>query len=515
MTGIDAMDADPHRPIRKICIVGGGTAGWTAAALMAEHFKGVLGRIELVESDDIGVIGVGESTVPPFLQLLAKLGVNEQEFIRETQASFKLGIQFSDWKTRGERYFHPFGTIGSPVDISEFYQLWLKARAKGYTRGLQDFAPASVMAREGKFTLPSKATRTPVGGASYALHVDAKRVARFLRTFAEARGVTRTEGMVQDVALRPDGLVEKLILKDGREIEADFFIDCSGFRSLLIGKALQVGYHDWSHWLLCDRAIAVQTENVGAPAPYTVAQAQDFGWRWRIPLQHRTGNGYVFASKYLSDDEATATLLSQVEGAPVVQPMPVPFRTGMRERLWDRNVLALGLAGGFIEPLESTAIHLIYRGMDFFFRLLPDRTCDPALAREYNRRMAADYEEIRDFVILHYCLTQRDDTAFWRECRDMELPAELQRKIDLFRLNGALVEGVDELFRAVSWQSVMEGMGVHPRRYHPLVDRIPFDGMGAQLDHASELLKRVVDDLPGHQQFIARHCAAPPPEMAA
>ncbi len=509
------MDADPNRPIRKICIVGGGTAGWMAAALMAEHFKGAMGRIELVESDDIGTIGVGESTVPPFLQLLAKLGVDEQVFIREVQASFKLGIEFQDWKTKGERYFHPFGTIGAPVDLADFYQLWLKARANGYTGALQDFAPATAMAKAGKFTLPFKAARTPVGGASYALHVDAKRVARFLRTYAEARGVTRTEGIVDDVAVRPDGFVETLVLKDGRTVEADFFIDCSGFRSLLIGKALGVGYEDWSHWLMCDRAIAVQTENVGPPTPYTMAQAQDFGWRWRIPLQHRTGNGYVFCSKYLSDDEATATLMSQVEGAPVVKPMVVPFKTGVRDRLWDKNVLALGLAGGFIEPLESTAIHLIYRGMDFFFRLLPDRDCDAALAAEYNRRMRTDYEEIRDFIVLHYCTTERDDTAFWRECRDMELPPGLKRKIDLFRVNGSLAEGLDELFRAVSWQSVMEGMGVRPRGYHPLVDRIPFDGMPGQLDHAAELLKRVVGDLPTHAQFIAQHCAAEMPQKAA
>ncbi|RYG08968.1 MAG: tryptophan 7-halogenase, partial [Caulobacteraceae bacterium] len=373
--------------------------------------------------------------------------------------------------------FHPFGTIGAPVDLADFYQLWLKAKLNGYKGALQDFAPAAVMAREGRFILPFKAARTPIGGASYALHVDAKRVAGFLRTFAEARGVTRTEGVVDDVVLRTDGFVEALVLRDGRRVEADLFIDCSGFRSLLIGKAMKVGYHDWSHWLLCDRAIAVQTENVGSPAPYTVAQAQDFGWRWRIPLQHRTGNGYVFCSRYLSDDEATASLMSQVEGAPVRPPMVVPFKTGVRERLWDKNVVALGLAGGFIEPLESTAIHLIYRGMDFLFRLLPDRDCDAALATEYNRRMIADYEEIRDFIILHYCLTQRDDTSFWRACRDMELPPGLQRKLDLFRVNGSLAEGLDELFRAVSWQSVMEGMGVRPRAYHPLVDRIPFAGV--------------------------------------
>jgi len=504
---------DP-RALRKICIVGGGTAGWIAAALMAEHFKGLC-EIELVESDDIGTIGVGESTVPPFMQLLAKLGVNEQDFIRQTQASFKLGIQFEDWLRKGESYFHPFGALGVPVDISEFFQLWLKAKANGYEGELLDFAPAAAMARQNKFTLPFKALKTPVGGAAYAVHVDARRVATFLRNFSEARGVKRTEGMVEDVIQRNDGFVEALVLKSGERVDADFFIDCSGFRALLIGKALKVGYQDWSHWLLCDRAIAVQTENVGPPPPYTLAQAQDCGWRWRIPLQHRTGNGHVFASKYLSDDEATATLMSQVEGEPVVKPMVVPFKTGMRDRIWDKNVLSLGLASGFIEPLESTAIHLVYRGMEFFFRYLPDRTCDPALIAEFNRRMTTDYEEIRDFVILHYCLTQRDDTPFWREYRDMVLPETLQSKLDLFRVNGTLREGLDELFRSVSWQAVMEGMGVRPAGYHPLVDRIPFDGMLNNLDQAVDTLNRAVEGVPSHQDFIRQHCAAEPPQRAA
>jgi len=509
------MANNPHRPIRKICVVGGGTAGWMAAALMSEHFKGTMGAIEVVESDDIGTVGVGESTVPPLLELIAKLGINEQEFIRETQGTFKLGIDFRDWRVKGENYFHPFGDLGARVDLSDFYQLWLKARANGYQGPLQDFAPAAVMARERKFMLPYKAPNTPIASASYALHFDAKLVARYLRRYSEARGVKRTEGMIEDVALLPNGFVEKLILKDGRTIEADFFIDCSGFRSLLIGKAMKTGYHDWSDWLLCDRAVALQIENTVPPMPVTRAQAMDCGWRWVIPLQHRSGTGYVFSSKHLSDDEATAALLAQCEGPAVTKPWVVPFKTGVREKLWEKNVLGIGLAGGFIEPLESTAIHLIYRGMDFFFRFLPDRDCDPALAAEYNRRMIADYEEIRDFVILHYCTTQREDTPFWREVKAMEPPASLKRKIELFRVNGTRAEGLDELFRAVSWQSVMEGMGVHPRSYHPLVDRIPFENVPEQLDHAREMLRRVVADLPTQEDFIARHCAAVTPEMAA
>lgn len=503
------MTAAPDA-LRKICIVGGGTAGWMAAAIMAHHLHGKLFEIELVESDDIGTIGVGESTIPPFMELIAKLGINEQAFIREVQASFKLGIEFQDWHARGERYFHPFGVIGQQIELSDFYQCWLKAKQNGHSSELMDFAPAAVMAREGRFMLPFKARNTPVGGAAYALHVDAKRVARFLRRHAEARGVVRTEGIVGDVRLDARGFVERLVLNDGREVAADFFIDCSGFRALLIGKALGVGYEDWSPWLLCDRAIAAQTQNVGPPRPYTLAQAQDAGWRWRIPLQHRTGNGHVFSSAFMSDEAATRSLLDQVEGEVVAGPMVVPFKTGVRNEIWHKNVLSLGLAAGFIEPLESTAIHLIYRGMDFFFRYLPDRHCDPRLAAEYNRRMGSDYREIRDFIVLHYCTTKRDDTPFWRACREMDIPDSLKARIELFRSNGVLREGLDELFRPVSWWSVLEGTGQRPETYHPLVDRIDAQMLMEGLDQARGQLGAVVASLPTHQAFIDAHCRADP-----
>ena len=500
---------DVPRPLQRICIVGGGTAGWIAAALLSHHYRGRI-AVELVESDDIGTIGVGESTIPPFLQLIARLGISESEFVAECQASFKLGIEFRDWLAVGERYFHPFGAIGTPGP-GDFYQLWLRAQASGEAPPLQALAPASVMAAQGRFMLPFKAADTPIGGAAYALHVDAKRVARFLRRFSEERGVVRSEGIVERVETRADGFVAAVHLKSGKRVAADFFIDCTGFRALLTGRTLDVPFEDWGHWLLCDRAIAVQTENIGPPPPYTLAEAQGAGWRWRIPLQHRTGNGHVFSSAHMSDDEATAILLDKVEGRPITDPMPVPFRTGVRTRPWEKNVLAVGLSAGFIEPLESTAIHLIYRGIEFLFRFMPDTGCAPELADEYNRRMVADYVEIRDFVLLHYCATKRRDTPFWRAVAAMELPESLARRIALFRVNGTLSEGVDELFRAVSWQSVMEGMGVHPRGVHPIVADAPAQAVAAEMRGAADVLERFVMTLPTHQAFLARHCPAPKP----
>jgi tryptophan halogenase len=503
--------------IKKIVIVGGGSAGWISAAMLSHYFqKGASqeGRceVELIESEEIGTIGVGESTIPPFLQLIASLGVDEREFIQATQASFKLGIRFEDWRAKGEHYYHPFGAIGGPIGPHEFYQCWLRAKANGHPSNLQDFAPGTVMADQWKFMLPFKAQRTLIAGASYALHIDARLIAKFLRDFAETRGVKRTEGIVTDVVTRPDGGVQKVILKDGREVAGDLFIDCSGFRALLIGKALETPYVDWSDMLLCDRAVVVQTQNVGDPHPYTLSRAEDAGWRWRIPLQHRAGNGYVFCSRFLSDDEARATLVRNLEGEALMNPMFIPFKTGTRQQLWNKNVVAVGLAGGFIEPLESTALHLIYRGMDFLLRFFPDRDCDPALAAEYNRRMTADYEEIRDFIVLHYCTSQRDDTPFWRAVREAPIPDSLRERIELFKAHGALREGVDQMFRDPSWQSVMEGMGVRPRRYQQLADTVPYEVIAQTLDQSAPMLASQVAGLPSHGQFLAQNCPAPPPE---
>ncbi len=493
-------------PLKKIVIVGGGMSGWIAAVALSHQLNPDVCQIELVESDDKEAIGMGESTLPSLIALIRNLGIDETDFIRHTQASFKLGTDFSGWKQKDATYFHPFGVIGRRFDIHEFYQGWLKAKNNGSPYNLQDFSPCNVMAKHGRFFPPEQAQKTPIGDAEYALHIDAKLAADYLCKHAERRGVTRTDGKVNEVVCDERGFVQKLTLYDGREIQGDFFIDCTGFRALLIEKTLGVGYHDWSNYLPCDRAIAVPTENLGKIAPYTRATARDAGWTWHIPLQHRTCNGYVYSSKFCSDEEARNTLMSAIDGEMIAEPSVTPFLTGVRTEMWKNNCLSLGAASGFIEPLESTAIHLVARGVDFFLRFFPDRQCMPALINEYNRRMTADYEEIRDFIVLHYCATQREDTPFWRWCKNMKLPPSLHERIELFKSHGVLREGVDDLFQSASWQSVFEGMGVRPQNYCPRIDNLDFNAVQATLAQTVAAIDTVVQKLPTHDEFLREHC---------
>ncbi len=496
------------KPIKKIVIVGGGSSGWIAASVLSNQFRSDVLEVELVESEDIGTIGVGESTIPPFVGLIRNLGINEQHFIQSVHATFKLGIRFPDWKTLGASYFHPFGSIGVRFGKQEFYQAWLKAKANGHPSELQSFAPCSVMAAGNRFYPPEEAQKTPIGGASYALHIDASLVAKYLRRYSEERGVKRTEGLVTEVRQREDGGIASLLLKSGEEVHGDFFIDCTGFYALLIEKTLGIGYEDWLNYLPCDRAVAVQTENLGEAVPYTVSTAREAGWSWRIPLQHRTGNGYVFSSEHCSDDEATEKLLSFIDGKPITEPMIIPFRAGVRQSFWHKNCVSIGLSGGFIEPLEATALHVVVRGMDFFLRFYPDQDCETANIDEYNRRMRMDYEEIRDFIVLHYCLTQREDTPFWKHCKNMEIPPELAQRIELFKAHGALREGVDELFRPPSWQSVFDGMGVMPGKYCPRIDNIDYKLIEDTLAEAEGAISSMVDKLPSHDQFLRQNFRA-------
>ncbi|WP_255428896.1 tryptophan halogenase family protein [Saccharophagus sp. K07] len=493
-------------PIRKIVIVGGGTSGWMAAAILSHHLKQSVCRIQLVESADIGTIGIGESTIPPFVGLIRRLGIDEQDFMRATQSTYKLGIRFVDWRQRNERYFHPFGVIGKRIGSHDFYQCWLRARQAGDTSSLSEFSPCAVMAENGRFFRPGEALNTPIGGAGYAFHVDATLVAQYLRRYAEERGVERLEGKVVAAQQRDNGFLDAVLLDDGRKLEGDFFIDCTGFRGELITKILGVGYEDWSEFLPCDRAVAAKTSSISPIPPYTRATARRAGWMWNIPLQHRVGQGYVYSSAFCSDQEARSTLLRHVEGEVLEELKMIRFTSGRRKEIWRNNCLALGLAAGFIEPLESTAIHLIARGVDFFLRYFPDRDCDAALVREYNRRISADYEEVRDFIVLHYCATEREDTEFWRWCRNMSLPDSLRERIELFEGHGALREGTDELFRSSSWQSVFEGMGIRPRKHCPRVNNLELEQISTTLRMAKQAIRGMVNNLPTHEEFIRSQC---------
>jgi tryptophan halogenase len=490
------------KPIRKILIVGGGTSGWTAAAMLSTHLRRELCQVELVESEEISALGIGESTIPPFVRLIQQLGVDEQAFMQATQACYKLGIKFVDWRQKNSTYFHPFGTIGQRIGSHEFYQCWLRSVVQGNPAALQEFSPCSVMAAKGRFFPPQHAQHTPIGSANYAMHVDARQLAGYLRRVAEERGVTRIEGRVTDAMQNDNGHISQVLLSDGRTLGADFFIDCTGFQALLIDKLLHAGFEDWSHYLPCDRAIAVKTAPGSTTQPYTTATARRSGWSWRIPLRGSTGHGYVYSSKFCSDAEAKSTLLSSLETPRVTEPMLISFTTGRRKVFWKNNCLALGLAAGFVEPLESTAIHLVARGVDFFLRLFPDRDCEPSLIREYNRRMALDYEEVRDFILLHYVATQRQDTPFWQWCRNVELPDSLAERIALFKARGTLPEGIDELFKNTSWQSVFEGMGIRPGSYCPRVEHLDLQKVDETLARTRAAILAMVESLPSHDEYL-------------
>ena len=493
------------KSLKKIIVLGGGTSGWITACMLAKHLKPSNCVIQVIESDDINVIGVGESTIPPFVRLLQHLGIDEKEFLRETQACFKLGIQFVDWRERNHTYFHPFGVIGKPIDSQDFYQCWLKAQEEGVEFPLQDFSPCAVMAKNHRFFLPNQAQNTPLGGANYAVHLDAKSVVEFLRKQATKSGVISIKGTVTKVQSRPeDNFIQHLVLSNGEIVEGDFFIDCSGFKSLLIGKHLQTAFEDWSSVLPCDRAVVVKTEKADNTPPYTISKAQKSGWSWRIPLQNAIGHGYVYSSKFCTDADAKSTLMKQLDQKRINDPHVINFSCGRREKFWLHNCLAVGLSAGFVEPLESTAIHLIARGMEMFLRYFPDQDCDVSLQREYNRRMHNDYEEVRDFVLLHYCTSQRTDTPFWRAVKEIPLPDSLRERIELFTAQGKLREGSEELFRNTSWQSVFEGMGIRPRKYSPLVDNLDPERLRQDLNNTRSAILNMVKTLPTHDEYLQR-----------
>ncbi|MDP1697588.1 MAG: tryptophan 7-halogenase [Xanthomonadaceae bacterium] len=497
------------RAIRRIVIVGGGTAGWMTAASLA-HTLGTNCRIDLIESEAIGIVGVGEATIPPIKLFNRALGIDENTFIKATQGTFKLGIEFVDWTRLGQRYFHPFGQFGAEFDAVPLYQYWLRERARGDDTPLQDYAMAWVAARNNKFAPPLADRQRIQSTYDYAYHFDAGLYAQFLRTYAEPRGVQRSEGKVVDISLRAeDGFIQSVKLEAGTVIEGDLFIDCSGFRGLLIEDALHTGYENWQHWLPCDRAVAVgSTHGNGALTPYTRSTAHQAGWQWRIPLQHRMGNGHVYCSQFSSDDEAAAVLLANLEGEPLGTPRPLRFTTGRRKAFWNRNCIAIGLSAGFMEPLESTSIHLIQSAITRLLALFPDRHCEPLLAQEYNRITSQEYERVRDFLILHYKAIARDDAPLWRYTAAMPIPDTLQYKIDQFRSSGRIVAEPLELFQNPNWLAVLIGQEVWPQHYSALVDlRSSVDATG-KLASLRRISEEASTALPDHAHYIAQHCRA-------
>ena len=495
---------------RTITIVGGGTAGWMTAALLSRLFTRGF-EIRLIESDEIGTIGVGEATIPAIRTYNELAGLDQTEMIRATQATFKLGIQFVDWRELGHSYIHGFGKIGQDLLWLHPHHFWLKFAACGQADHFDNYALNCLAARKNRFALPDTSNPdSPFAGLDYAFHMDASLYARFLRGQSEARGVKRIEGRIVATKLRPeDGFVESVQLADGQELGGDLFIDCSGMRALLIGDAMGVGFEDWSHWLPCDRALAVPCESAPELTPYTRSTARTAGWQWRIPLQHRIGNGHVYASAQISDDEAATVLLANLDGKPLADPRPVRFAPGKRRKSWDKNVVAIGLASGFLEPLESTSIHLIQTAILRLIALFPANDFCAADIDEYNAQTDFEFCDVRDFIIAHYKVTNREDTPFWAYVKHMDIPDSLAERLALFRSSGRFfVHGKAELFREESWVQVLIGQGL-PMQYDRMVDMIPDDEALSFLRDIEEVIADCAERMPAHADFIARFCRAP------
>ena len=495
--------------IRNVVIVGGGTAGWMTAAALSR----VLGEkvnITLIESDDIGTVGVGESTIPMIRLFNALLGIDENEFVRETQATFKLAIEFNDWGRIGDQYMHGFGIFGQDLATLPFYQYWLRMHQAGKAPDLENYSINRMAAKADKFMRADRSHgNSPLGDIVHAFHFDAGLYARYLRKYSEAKGVRRIEGKVAEVLKRAsDGHIDAVRMENGDLVGGELFIDCSGFRGLLIEQALQTGFEDWSHWLPCDRAYAVPCEPGGGMLPYTRATARPAGWQWRIGLQHRTGNGHVYASRFMSDDEAASILMANLDGRPLADPKLLRFQAGKRKQVWNRNVVAVGLSSGFLEPLESTSIHMIHSTIARLINFFPDQGFSAPDIAEFNRQCDFEVERIRDFIILHYHATERNDTPFWNYVRTMDIPDTLRAKMELWRTRGRIVRVDNELFAEVGWLQVLHGQRVPVQGYHPLADVMEENDIAEYLGDIASVIGQCVNQMPAHAAFIKAHCAA-------
>jgi tryptophan 7-halogenase len=498
----------------KVVILGGGTAGWMTAATLSKAFKPEFCTVRLIESDEIGTVGVGEATLPQVKNFNDFLEIDEPEFMRDTNATFKLGIDFQNWARNGDSYIHPFGIHGQAINGVPLFQYWLRALKTGYDSDLQDYSFAITACRHLKFDFPSEDDNSVRSTFSYAYHFDAVLYARYLRKWAVARGLQRTEGKVVDVTLRPeDGYIQSLTLASGEVIEGDLFIDCSGFRGVLISQTLKMGWEDWTPWLPCDRALAVPCDRAGDFTPYTRATAREAGWTWRIPLQHRTGNGYVFSSRFTTEERAAEVLLAGLDGKAQADPKLIKFQAGRRQQSWYKNCIAIGLASGFLEPLESTSIYLAQIATSFLMRLFPARTIDPKLIEEFNRLIDIEYERVRDFLILHYHANEKpaeeDPTGLWRYVREMKVPDSLITKMATWRHRGHIHRYKDGLFAPPSWIAVYAGQRVLPQHYDRQVDNMDLDDILTKLAEVRQRVLVNVEALPTHEQFMKDYCFDP------
>ncbi|WP_445783860.1 tryptophan halogenase family protein [Sphingorhabdus sp.] len=498
--------------IEHIIIVGGGTAGWMAAAALSRIRAGRPVAITLIESEEIGTVGVGEATIPPFLDFNRLLEIDEREMLSMIQGSFKLGIQFVNWGKIGDSYIHPFGNYGYQVDGISFHHVWHKYQQAGDKRPIQVFNVETMAAHFGRFARTEDYQRDDLPPVNYAYHIDAGRYARYLRNYAETRGVVRREGKISDVTLdNESGSVSSVTIENGDVLKGDLFIDCSGFRGLLIEQALKTGYDDWSNYLPCNRAVALPClrEDGSGPLPYTRATAHSAGWQWQVPLQHRNGNGHVYCNEYMSDDEAHSILVNNIAGKPGAEPNFLRFVTGRRKKFWNKNVVALGLASGFMEPLESTSLHLVNTGINKLIALLSLDGVTQAQEDAFNRMTGKEYARIRDFLILHYNSTTRDDSPFWNYCRNMPVPDSLTEKVELFRQNGQIFREDDELFTETSWAAVMMGQGIKMGGHNAMADAVREPNTRREIDEIEKSVQFVVQHMPSHGEYLNRYCPAP------